>query len=374
MAQRGKLLIMVLASLASVTAGEFVLRLAFPPPWLYPLDPPEDALMVEHPLLGYALRPGKVQQWTRPHWSIRVEINSDGQRDDPLRQARSASLRALAVGDSFTFGIGVEHGEAWPEVLERELAARTGQSTGVVNAGVPGYSARQMRLQAVDLLEKVDPALVVAALYARSYWRVTEPYAVYGGALVLSSELPQLAVSASGDVIVTPFSPGALREADVWLKGHLQLPARIFDLTAPRLWPQLTIPLDLPDRSRWKDSDYQPVFDELAQLHATLAEQEIPLVILLVNHQEVDGSFSPDEHRYNTHIARFCSAQDLPLADPLPRFVAEGKGEPVFRTPSDIHWTPLAQRIAAQEVLGVLEARGLLARHIPDPSPSPNTP
>ena len=138
--------------------------------------------------------------------------------------------------------------------------------------------------------------------------------------------------------------------------------------------PQFTISIDLPDRSRWTDSDYQPVLDELAQLHATLAERSIPLVILLVNHQEADGNFSSDELRYNAHVARFCSARDLPLADPLPRFVAEGKGQPVFRTPSDMHWTPLAQRIAAREVMSVIEARGLLARHIPGPPPSPSSP
>ena len=109
-----QLLIMVVASLASVAACELVLR-ALPAPWLYPLDQPEDALMVEHPLLGYALRPGKVEQWARQHWSIRVEISSDGLRDDPLAEARAASLRVLAVGASLHLRIGVER--SLPEVL-----------------------------------------------------------------------------------------------------------------------------------------------------------------------------------------------------------------------------------------------------------------
>jgi lysophospholipase L1-like esterase len=361
----GKLLLLVVASLLSFAAGELVLRLAFPAPWLYPLDVPEDALMIPDPQLGYALRPAAAEQWTRAHWSVRIEINADGLRDTPLHLARSASLRALAVGDSFTFGIGVEHGEAWPEVLERELAQRTGESTAVVNAGVPGYSARQMRLRALDLLEPVEPALVVAALYARSYWRVKEPYAVFGGALVQSAELPRLAIAASGDLIVTPFRPGVLRDVDIWLKGHLHLPARIFDAIGIRLGPELTIPYLSPDRSQWTDRDYQPVLDELTQLHTALAERGIPLVLLLVNHQDADGRFSPDEFRYNEHVTRFCRARDLPLADPLARFAAEGKGRPVFRTPSDMHWTPLAHQIAAEEVMSVIEARHLLPRHAP---------
>jgi lysophospholipase L1-like esterase len=356
----GNLLLLVVASFLSLAAGEIVLRLVSPAPWLYPLDASEDTLMIPHPQLGYALRPGAVERWTREHWSVHVEINEDGLRDAPLATAHAASLRAIAVGDSFTFGIGVEQDETWPEVLQHELAWRTRDTTAVVNAGVPAYSARQMRLRALELLEQDDPALVVAGFYARSYWRVQEPYTVYGGTLVVSSELPRLAITARGDLVLTPFQPGTLRDADVWLKGHLHLPARAFDALAIRLWPQRTVQSIAPDRSRWTDSDYQPALDELAQLHAALSAQGIPMVLLLVNHQDADGSFSRDELRYNEHVARFCRARDLPLVDPLPRFVAESQGKPVLRTPSDMHWTPLAHRIAAQEVMRVIEAQRLL--------------
>ena len=361
----GNLLLLLVASFLSLAAGELVVRWAAPAPWLYPLDAPEDALMTAHPQLGYALLPSTAERWTRAHWSVHVEINADGLRDAPLSAARTASLRALAVGDSFTFGIGVEQEQTWPEVLERALAQRTGASSAVVNAGVPAYSARQMRLRALDLLEPVDPALVVAGLYARSYWRVNEPYVVYGGTLVVSSELPRLAIAASGDLVLTSFQPGVLRDVDVWLKGHLHLPARIFDAVGTRHWRERTIQHEAPDRSHWNDRDYQPVLDELAQLHAALAARGIPMVLLLVNHQDADGSFSGDELRYNEHVARFCRARDLPLADPLARFVAEAAGRPIFRTPSDMHWTPLAHQIAAQEVMRVIEAQRLLPLHAP---------
>lgn len=362
---RGELLLLLVASLVSFAAGEFALRHASSATWLYPAGRPEDALLMPDPRLGYALRPGAVKQWTREQWTVAIAISADGLRDAPLRVARNASLRALAVGDSFTFGLGVEHAEAWPEVLEHELAQQTGESSAVVNAGVPAYSARQIRERALELLDRVDPALVVAGLYARSYWRVKEPYTVYGGTLVMSSELPRLAITASGHLIATPFQPGVLRDVDLWLKGHLQLPARLFDVLAVRLWPDLTLPHEPPDRSKWTESDYQPVFDELAQLQTALAARGIPMVLLVVNHQEADGSFSRDEFRYNEHVARFCRSHDLPMVDPLARFVAEAKGKPVLRTPSDMHWTPLAHRIAAREVLRVIEARHLLPKHAP---------
>ena len=228
----------------------------------------------------------------------------------------------------------------------------------MLNAGVPGYSARQIRLSALDLLPKVAPAFVVEAFYVRGYWRVNEPYAVYGGALVMSRHLPQLAITASGDLVFTPFRPGPLRDLDIWLKGHWRLPALVLDRLGPKLWPERLVPQDYPDRTQWTEADYQPVLDEIAQLHDALAARGIPLVLLIVNAQNEDGSFSADDPRINALVTRFCTARDLPVADPLPRMVEEAQGKALYRTPSDQHWTPLAHRIAAQEVEAVLAARG----------------
>ncbi|MCZ6463242.1 MAG: GDSL-type esterase/lipase family protein [Proteobacteria bacterium] len=65
----------------------------------------------------------------------------DGLRSPPVAESRPA-LRVLALGDSCTFGIGVENDETWPAVLETALAA-AGLDAEVINAGVPGYSAYQ---------------------------------------------------------------------------------------------------------------------------------------------------------------------------------------------------------------------------------------
>ena len=147
--------------------------------------------------------------------------------------------------------------------------------------------------------------------------------------------------------------------------GHLHLPARLFDAFAIRFWSDRTIRSVPPDRSQWTERDYQPALDELAQLHATLSERGIPMVLLLVNPQDADGSFSSEERRYNEYLARFCRARHLPMVDPMARFVSEARGKPVLRTPGDMHWTPLAHRIAAQEVMRVIEAEHLLPLHAP---------
>jgi len=58
------------------------------------------------------------------------------------RLAPKTGIRILALGDSTTFGLGVEDRETWPAVLRERLSA-TGMDVEVVNAGVPGYTAFQ---------------------------------------------------------------------------------------------------------------------------------------------------------------------------------------------------------------------------------------
>lgn len=90
------------------------------------------------------LTPGlRVKQgYDRPRWDyfdeqgcILVEHNSTGFRDEefPL-QKPAGEFRVLALGDSFTYGSGVLREDAWPEVLERRLAAG-GKKVQVVNCG-----------------------------------------------------------------------------------------------------------------------------------------------------------------------------------------------------------------------------------------------
>lgn len=76
-------------------------------------------------------------------------------------EAPAPARRILVVGDSTTFGVGVDDAETWPAQLEALLAAAGGGPVDVVNAGVPGYSS----FQSVRMAEKYGldptPALVI---------------------------------------------------------------------------------------------------------------------------------------------------------------------------------------------------------------------
>jgi len=90
------------------------------------------------------LTPGlRVKQgYDRPRWDyfdaqgcILIEHNSVGFRDEefPL-QKPAGEFRVLALGDSFTYGSGVQAQDAWPQVLERDLS-HGGRKVQVINCG-----------------------------------------------------------------------------------------------------------------------------------------------------------------------------------------------------------------------------------------------
>jgi lysophospholipase L1-like esterase len=86
-----------------------------------------------------------------PGGQYRIRTNGLGLRDErPLLPKASGRYRVLVLGDSRTFGVGVEREQAVPAILERALGAELGRPLDVVNAGVPGWGQRE----AVAFLER----------------------------------------------------------------------------------------------------------------------------------------------------------------------------------------------------------------------------
>jgi hypothetical protein len=75
-----------------------------------------------------------------PEFKTRVAINSKGLRDREYPYDKpAATRRILCIGDSFTFGYGVEVDQTFAKQLEAMLGREAGAGNWeVINAGVPG--------------------------------------------------------------------------------------------------------------------------------------------------------------------------------------------------------------------------------------------
>jgi len=90
--------------------------------------------------LFWALKPNQ----RRSFQDVTVSTNSDGLRSDEIGERGSSEFRILSVGESTTFGAGVENAQTYSDVLQTYLnRAFSDRDFRVINGGVSAYSSFQ---------------------------------------------------------------------------------------------------------------------------------------------------------------------------------------------------------------------------------------
>jgi hypothetical protein len=117
----------------------------------------------------YAPVPGSVRYVRRLRINggetVAVRMNSSGYRGAELRP-RSSGRRVVVYGDSFIEAEFSALENTFSVRLEQELASRVPDSVEVVNAGVVGYGPDQSSLRIEDELPRLQPDLVILAIFA----------------------------------------------------------------------------------------------------------------------------------------------------------------------------------------------------------------
>ena len=153
---------LVVASCA-VTLGLFEVGLYLAPAWSRAAR--DFAFNPYRPdgLLGFTLRAGVRVRHVDRDFSVTVAVNALGMRGPERGRSTSAgTARILLLGDSFSFGWGVEQEEAFGARLERLLTERVGP-VEVLSAAVPGWSTDQHYIYLSTRGLALQPDLVLLA-------------------------------------------------------------------------------------------------------------------------------------------------------------------------------------------------------------------
>jgi len=96
----------------------------------------------------------------RKNVTFRITSNTDGFRTREFIRKKAGTFRIVTLGDSTTFGWGVDPGYTWQHLLEKRLA-RDMSGIEVLNLGLPGFTTRHglgvMRHYAL----KLEPDLII---------------------------------------------------------------------------------------------------------------------------------------------------------------------------------------------------------------------
>ncbi|MEM8710113.1 MAG: SGNH/GDSL hydrolase family protein [Planctomycetota bacterium] len=97
----------------------------------------------------------------------KAEINGLGLRGHEPRPEADGDqgLRIVCLGDSFTFGWGVEDDETFPVLVEEQLRSQVDVPVDVINCGLPGYNTYQELQLYRKLMSPLKPDFVVVAWY-----------------------------------------------------------------------------------------------------------------------------------------------------------------------------------------------------------------
>lgn len=99
-----------------------------------------------------------------------VETNMEGLRDDNFSmKPAKGTKRILVLGDSFTFGIGVNSTERYTDIMERRLKRDSG-SYEVINAGIAGYGAQDYLNFFKERGRNYEPEVVIISLSQNDIW------------------------------------------------------------------------------------------------------------------------------------------------------------------------------------------------------------
>ncbi len=114
-------------------------------------------------------------------------INEQGFRYGPVQREKPAGTwRAFALGDSQTYGAGVQAEESWPAQAEATLRGLSdpGRTLQLINAGISGYTSLQAkRLIELTLLD-YQPDLIIVDCYPEDSLRDDLSSSHLGGSLL----------------------------------------------------------------------------------------------------------------------------------------------------------------------------------------------
>lgn len=107
--------------------------------------------------------------------TFRITSNSEGFRTREFIARRSGTLRIVSIGDSSTFGWGVNAASTWQFLLEQRLSRRLDKDVEVFSLGMPGYTT----LHGLNVLRhygwKLEPDILIISFGSNDGRHVLNP-------------------------------------------------------------------------------------------------------------------------------------------------------------------------------------------------------
>lgn len=368
-----KLFILCGSILVFLLIGELALKLSgYNQTYYYPRN-----LFIPDAKAGYRLNPLFKSKNDLGEFNYDIYINLDGFRDVGADFKQEGKIHILGLGDSFTFGTGVNLQDTYLKQLEKLIDSKNNLKCGVINAGVPGYGTRQE----LELYKKIFPiykpniVLIGFTVYNDPYDNVHD-YTVQNGFLVENA----------------PAGKNTAPPAFYALKSFLRRHSRIYSIITNRLKndPKIrnllfrcniginVFPLELQFYNKnlipETENSYSATEKILNEFSQICRKNNIKLVVVgipspvqvypeLWSKVSIANGF--DEKCYdldlpNKRLGKICSDNQITFLDLLPLFRTYAKKGKQLYYKIDGHWNACGHEYAAGLIYSFLKENGYL--------------
>jgi hypothetical protein len=354
-----RLIVVLLVSALGLAVAELVLR------WrqaaIQGSDRLDPGFIRYDPRLGWRLTPGWQGAHRHHDFAVRYAINESGYRADPAQPRNRCGRLIAVVGDSFTFGLGVNDGETFVSRLNRD-----GTNT-FLNLSIPGFSTDQQALLLEDELPRVRPDAVWLAVYVGNDLLDNQ----FARPIQLNAAKPHFVLTTNGLAlknVPVPIAPNTERQPppdlatvvlgesapeDGWgarVARRFALGRRARDVLLPT--PDYGVTFE----ARFRGAN--DVFDAiLARLQQTCAQAQADLRVLVLAGRscvEEPQSLSAQYQRFFArHVLTVCDKRGIAAHDLVTMLQSEfAKNGARLFYPNDGHLNPLGHAVIHQALAG----------------------
>jgi lysophospholipase L1-like esterase len=267
-------------------------------------------------------------------------------------QKERGVYRIVCLGDSHTFGWGVEQEETYPARLEEMLAKKyTGKAFEVLNHGVPGYNTVQEVASFAEKIDDLDPDMVIIN-YVNN-----------------DMDLPNFLADRPDPLTLRrSYLTELLRRRLAILRGGKILPSGLTHAGQDERSLHFRPPVeDIPEKFRTLYG-WDNMVDAFRRLAGICRERDIHCLVLFNMDDyspRLAGKTPTVMPRFVRELAEMCRKKGYLVADPQERvfrYLQENVLDTtaVWISETDSHTNPIRHGFIAEEILAVTEEAGLL--------------
>jgi len=304
----------------------------------------------------------------------KAETNSIGLRDYEYGEKQDNTFRILVLGDSFTFGAGVELEDTYVKQLETILRSKnSSKEYEVINAGVMGYGTDQEFYYLKEWITKLKPDLVIVGFY-------------------VGNDLEDVMIGASNHYTVKDgylfdlFLHKKMEEGKNFLERYSKAYEFIED-RVKNLFIKIglkknskmnsTLPLDMKFYLKKYPPEMEEAMNKTKRFLKGIADLVVRnkgrvLIFLIPQRVQIFEGYmakelkryneNPDNYsitRVNDELANFAKENKIPLLDLLPSQREYGRKVNLF-LPADPHWNKEGHKLVAKTIYDFLVSNGMI--------------